>query len=455
MTDLQAKARRHLWGHFTRLAAFGDADLPIIVRGENCHVWDQHGKRYLDALSGLFTVQVGHGRAELAEAARRQASTLAYFPLWSYGNEPAIELAARLASLAPGSLERVFFTTSGSEAIEAAWKLARQYFRAVGQPGRTKVISRNYAYHGTTLGALSITGIPALRTPFEPLVPGALKVQNTNRYRCLDCAHLDACTLRCADDIEQTIVMEGADTVAAVVLEPVQNTGGALVPPEGYFARVREICDRHGVLLVSDEVICAFGRLGHWFGSERYGYEPDIITFAKGVTSGYAPLGGMIASERLVEPFLHESSVFMHGMTFGGHPMAAAVALANLDVMGSEDLCGRVLANEDAFGAQLDRLRDLPIVGDIRGAGYFRQIELVADQATKRTFDAEECELLLRGVVSPGLYAAGLICRADDRADPVIVLAPPLTAGEEEFAFIADTLHVVLEHAWSVHAASR
>ena len=455
MTDLQAKARRHLWGHFTRLAAFGDADLPIIVRGENCHVWDQLGKRYLDALSGLFTVQVGHGRAELAEAAGRQASTLAYFPLWSYGNEPAIELAARLASLAPGSLERVFFTTSGSEAIEAAWKLARQYFRAVGQPGRTKVISRNYAYHGTTLGALSITGIPALRTPFEPLVPGALKVQNTNRYRCLDCAHLDACTLRCADDIEQTIVMEGADTVAAVVLEPVQNTGGALVPPEGYFARVREICDRHGVLLVSDEVICAFGRLGHWFGSERYGYEPDIITFAKGVTSGYAPLGGMIASERLVEPFLHESSVFMHGMTFGGHPMAAAVALANLDVMESEDLCGRVLANEDAFGAQLDRLRELPIVGDIRGAGYFRQIELVADQATKRTFDAEECELLLRGVVSPGLYAAGLICRADDRADPVIVLAPPLTAGEEEFAFIADTLHVVLEHAWSVHAASR
>ena len=455
MTDLQAKARRHLWGHFTRLAAFGDADLPIIVRGENCHVWDQLGKRYLDALSGLFTVQVGHGRAELAEAARRQASTLAYFPLWSYGNEPAIELAARLASLAPGSLERVFFTTSGSEAIEAAWKLARQYFRAVGQPGRTKVISRNYAYHGTTLGALSITGIPALRTPFEPLVPGALKVQNTNRYRCLDCAHLDACTLRCADDIEQTIVMEGADTVAAVFLEPVQNTGGALVPPEGYFARVREICDRHGVLLVSDEVICAFGRLGHWFGGERYGYEPDIITFAKGVTSGYAPLGGMIASERLVEPFLHESSVFMHGMTFGGHPMAAAVALANLDVMESEDLCGRVLANEDAFGAQLDRLRELPIVGDIRGAGYFRQIELVADQATKRTFDAEECELLLRGVVSPGLYAAGLICRADDRADPVIVLAPPLTAGEEEFAFIADTLHVVLEHAWSVHAASR
>jgi len=455
LTDLQAKARRHLWGHFTKLSAYGDAELPIIMRGEGCHVWDQHGRRYLDALSGLFTVQVGHGRTEIAEAAAKQASTLAYFPIWSYGNEPAIELAARLASLAPGDLERVFFTASGSEAVEAAWKFARQYFRAIGQPGRTKVISRTFAYHGTTFGALSITGIPAIRAPFEPLVPGAVKVQNTNRFRCIDCSHLDQCTLRCADDIELRIQMEGPETVAAVFLEPVQNTGGALVPPPGYFERVREICDRHGVLLVSDEVICAFGRLGHWFGSERYGYVPDIITFAKGVTSGYAPLGGMIVSERLVEPFLHETSLFLHGLTFGGHPMAAAVALANLDIIAAEDLCGRVLANEAAFEAQLDRLRELPIVGDIRGAGYFRQIELVADQQTRKTFTADECELLLRGVVSPGLFEAGLICRADDRAEPVVVLAPPLIAGEEEFAFIADTLHAVLTRAWTVHRASR
>jgi adenosylmethionine-8-amino-7-oxononanoate aminotransferase len=427
--------------------------MPIIARGEGCYVWDQHGRRYLDGLSGLFTVQVGHGRKELADAAAEQAAALAYFPVWSYGNEPAIELAGRLADLAPGDLDRVFFTGGGGEAVESAWKLARQYFDAIGQPRRYKVISRNFAYHGTTMGALSITGVPAIKHVFEPLVPGAVKVQNTNRYRCIDCSHLDGCTLRCADDIEQRIEMEGPESVAAVFLEPVQNTGGALPPPPGYFERVREICDRHGVLLVSDEVICAFGRLGHWFGSQRYGYQPDIITFAKGVTSGYSPLGGMIVSERVVAPFLEPSAAFLHGLTFGGHPVSCAVALANLDLMEREDLLGHVRANEDAFAASLDRLRDLPIVGDVRGAGYFRVIELVRDQATRTTFTPEECERVLRGVVSPGLFEAGLICRADDRADPVIVLSPPLIAGPEEFAFIETTLRAVLTRAWAALAS--
>jgi len=447
-SDQQADARRHLWGHFTRLGSYANAEMPIIVRGEGCYVWDQHGRRYLDGLSGLFTVQVGHGRAELAEAAARQAGTLAYFPVWSYGNEPAIALATRLTRLAPGDLNRVFFTGGGGEAVESAWKLARQYFRAIGQPMRHKVISRHYAYHGTTLGALSITGVPAIKNMFEPLVPGAVKVQNTNRYRCHDCAHLDQCTLRCADDIELRIEMEGPESVAAVFLEPVQNTGGALVPPAGYFQRVREICDRHGVLLVSDEVICAFGRLGHWFGSQRYGYQPDIITFAKGVTSGYSPLGGMIVSDRIVEPFLHESVAFLHGLTFGGHPVSCAVALANLDLFEREGLLEHVQAHEGDFADALDRLRDLPIVGDVRGAGYFRVVELVRDQATKATFTPDECERVLRGVVSPGLFDAGLICRADDRADPVVVLSPPLIAGEEELSFIERTLRAVLTRAW-------
>ncbi len=455
MGDLQDQARRHLWMHFTNLGGFQAADLPIITRGEGCYVWDQHGRRYLDGLSGLFVVQVGHGRRELAEAAAAQAERLAYFPLWSFGHEPAIELATRLAHLAPGDLNRVFFTTGGSEAVESAWKLARQYFQAIGQPGRYKVISRTMAYHGTSLGALAVTGVPAIRAPFEPLVPGAIKVQNTNRYRCGDCAHLDACTLRCADDIERRILMEGANTVAAVILEPLQNTGGSIPPPPGYWARVREICDRYGVLLVSDEVICAFGRLGHWFGADRYGYQPDIITFAKGVTSGYAPLGGMIVSDRLVEPFLGNGGAFLHGITFGGHPVSCAVALANLDLMEREDLLGNVRTHEPHFADLLGGLRDLPIVGDVRGAGYFHSIELVRDRDTRESFTAEECDWLLRDVLSPRLFEAGLICRADDRAEPMIVLSPPLVAGPEELELIERTLRQALSVAWTEYEQRR
>jgi adenosylmethionine-8-amino-7-oxononanoate aminotransferase len=454
MSDLSDRARRHLWMHFTRLGAYTDTEVPIIARGEGCYVWDQHGKRYLDGLSGLFTVQVGHGRAELGQAAARQAETLGYFPVWSFAHEPAIELATRLAALAPGDLSRVFLTPSGGEAIDTAIKLARQYFKLIGQPSRTKVISRYLAYHGTSIGALSVTGVPSIKTPFEPLMPGAIKVQTPYRYRCLDCQHLDACTLRCADDLALRIEMEGADSVAAVFMEPLQNTGGAFAPPEGYWARVREICDRYGILLVSDEVICAFGRLGHMFGSDRYGYQPDLITFAKGVTSGYAPLGGVMISDRIAEPFLDDPNLFLHGQTFGAHPVCCAVANANLDILEREDLCGNVLANEARFTGLLDGLRDIPLVGDVRGDGYFRAIELVSDQATKGSFTPDESEWLLRGYLSPRLYEAGLICRADDRAEPVITLSPPLIAGEAELSFIADSLRTVLSDA-SVEFAAR
>jgi adenosylmethionine-8-amino-7-oxononanoate aminotransferase len=433
--------------HFTRLGGFTDNEVPVIARGEGCYVWDQHGNRYFDGLSGLFTVQAGHGRAELGQAAARQAETLGYFPVWSFAHEPAIELATRLAALAPGDLNRVFLTPSGGEAIDTAIKLSRQYFKLIGQPSRTKVISRTLAYHGTSIGALSVTGIPSIKTPFEPLMPGAIKVQTPYPYRCHDCQHLDACTLRCADDVALRIEMEGPESVAALFMEPLQNTGGAFAPPEGYWARIRQICDRYGVLLVSDEVICAFGRLGHMFGSDRYGYQPDLVTFAKGVTSGYAPLGGVMVSDRIAEPFLDDPNTFLHGQTFGAHPVACAVANANLDILEREDLCGNVLANESRFTELLDGLRDIPLVGDVRGEGYFRAIELVSDQGTKGAFTADEAEWLLRDYLSPRLYQAGLICRVDDRAEPVITLAPPLIAGEEELAFIAGTLRRVLTAA--------
>ena len=346
-------------------------------------------------------------------------------------------------------MNRVFFTTGGSEAVESAWKLARQYFKTIGQPSRYKVISRSIAYHGTTLGALSITGIPEARQPFEPLVPGARKAMNTNRYRCLDCSNLDHCTLRRADSIEQVIEFEGPETVAAVYVEPVQNSGGCFPPPEGYLERVREICDRHGVLMVSDEVICAFGRLGEMFACNRYGYEPDIITCAKGMTSGYSPIGAMIAQDRLMEPFLKGSTSFAHGITFGGHPVSSAVALANLDLFEREGLPEHVRKNEDAFRSTLERLTDLPMVGEVRGAGYFYGIELVKDKQTKETFEGEEADRLLRGVLSPALFDAGLICRADDRGDPVIQLAPPLICDQEQFDEIESILRSVLEETWN------
>jgi len=334
--------------------------------------------------------------------------------------------------------------------VESAWKLAKQYFKEIGKPLKHKVISRAVAYHGTPQGALSITGIPAARQMFEPLVPGAHKVPNTNFYRAPEHADDEVAFGRwAADQIAAAIEMEGPDTVAAVFLEPVQNSGGCFPPPPGYFARVREICDRYDVLMVSDEVICAFGRLGHMFGAQRYGYEPDIITCAKGLTSGYSPLGAMLVTDRVYEPFATGAATFMHGYTFGGHPVSCAVALANLDVMEKDGLLDHVQANEAAFRSTLERLRDLPIVGDVRGAGYFYGIEMVKDKTTKETFDEDESERLLRGFMSKALFDAGLYCRADDRGDPVVQLAPPLICDQQHFDEIEQILRNVLTEAWT------
>ncbi len=441
---LQRLAREHLWLHFTRMGSYDEHhSVPVIVRGEGCYVYDEHGKRYLDGLSALYCVNAGHGRAELGEAAAAQAAKLGFYTNWSYAHPPAIELAARIAGLAPGNLNRVFFTSGGSEAVESAWKLAKAYHRARGDMNRYKLVSRNLAYHGVSMGALTATGLPPLREPFEPLTPGGVHVPNTNSYRWKE----DRDPLWAADAIEEAIEFEGPGTVAAVILEPVQNGGGCFTPQEGYFQRVREICDRHGVLLISDEVICSWGRLGHWFGCERYGYQPDIITTAKGISSAYVPLGAMIAGDHIAEPFLHGKASFVHGFTFGGHPVACAVGLANIDLMEREDLPGNVRANEALFREMLDGLRDLPIVGDVRGAGYFHAIELVKDKDTKETFDDEESEYLLRGFLSGELYRRGLICRTDDRGDPIVQLSPPLIAGREQFEEIVSILRPVLSEA--------
>jgi adenosylmethionine-8-amino-7-oxononanoate aminotransferase len=442
--SLQEQARRHLWMHFTRMGAYSEAhEIPIIVKGDGCYVWDEHGKRYLDGLSALFCVNIGHGRADVVQAGADQAKELGYFSNWSYAHPRAIELATRVAAFAPGDLNRVFFTSGGGEAVDSALKLARQYHKLTGKPTKYKVIAREIAYHGTTMGALSATGITSLRQPFEPLTPGGCHVPNTNLYRLPQ--GLQASDL--ADKIAERIEFEGPDTVAAVILEPVQNAGGCFTPPEGYFERVREICDEYDVLFISDEVICSWGRLGEWFGAQRYGYQPDIITTAKGLTSAYAPMGAVIVSDRVAEPFMSGTNNFTHGFTFGGHPVCAAIAMANLDVFENEQLLDNVRRNEHNLRSMMESLRDLPIVGDVRGAGYFQAIELVKDRETKESFSDEESETLLRGFLSSELYRRGLICRADDRGDPVIQLSPPLIAGPEQFAEIESVLRPVLEEA--------
>ena len=443
-SGLQEAARAHLWMHFSRMGGYDSQHpIPIIERGEGAYVYDTEGKRYLDGLSALFCVNAGHGRTEIGDAMAAQVRELDFVTNWSYAHPRAIELAERIAGLAPGDLNHVFFTNSGSEAVESALKVSRNYHRLKGNAQKTKLIAREIAYHGTTMGALSATGIPPLRTQFEPLTPGGCHVPNTNSYRW----PADRDPLWAAEKIAERIEFEGPETVACVILEPLQNAGGCIPPQEGYFQRVREICDAHDVLLISDEVICSWGRLGHYFGCERYGYQPDIITTAKALTSAYAPMGAMIASDKVYEPFSKGTESFAHGSTFAGHPVAAAAAMANLDIYEREDLCGQVRAKEGEFRSMLETLNDLPIVGDVRGDGFFHAIELVRDKETKETFNDEESESLLRGFLSGELYKRGLICRADDRGDPVIQLAPPLISGTEQFEEILGVLRPVLEEA--------
>jgi adenosylmethionine-8-amino-7-oxononanoate aminotransferase len=469
--ELRRAAHDHLWLHFTRMAGHRP---PIIVRGDGCYLEDVDGKRYLDALAGLFSVNIGYGFGEeVGQAALEQMRELPFYTNWTYAHPRAIELAEEVASLAPGDLNRVFFVSGGSEAVEAAWKLARQYYTARGgkrvppelggaegearheerlaapPERRYKAIARQLAYHGTTFGALSINGIPALRVPFEPLVPDVRHVKNTNRYHRPDGESEEQFTRFLLDDLEQTIVSMGPETVCLVHMEPVQNAGGCFTPPAGYWRGVREICTRYDILLSADEVITGFGRLGHWFGSERYDIRPDLVCCAKGLSSSYGVIGAVIASDRVMEPFLAERAMYSHGMTFGGHPVMCAIALKNIEIMKRERIVEHVRESEDALRATLAQLLELPIVGDLRGAGFFYALELVKDKATKASFTDDECERLLSGFLSPRLLERGLICRSDDRGDPVVQISPPLVAGQQEFDEIAGILGDVLAEAWT------
>ncbi|MGH2874104.1 MAG: aspartate aminotransferase family protein [Solirubrobacteraceae bacterium] len=444
--ELKQAARDHMLLHFTDMPAFARDPL-VLARGEGAYVFDIDGKRYIDGLSGLYCTQVGHSFGdEIGRAAHEQMRELPFVSNWTVAHPRAIELSARIAQLAPAGLERVFFTSSGSEAVEAAWKLARQYHAARGEPQRRKAIARKVAYHGTTLGALSFTGLGSCRAPFEPLAVPTRFVSPTDSYRHPLAGDGAAFCRALLDEIEEVIEFEQADTIAMLIAEPVQNAGGCFVPPAGYWAGLREICDRHGILLCSDEVICAWGRIGTWFGCQRLHYLPDLVTFAKGLTSAHFAMGGVLISERVAQPFV-DGSMYMHGATFGGHPVGSAVALKNLEIIERERLLDNVLANEPLLRERLAELKELPIVGDVRGMGHFWALELVRDKDDKSTFTPAETSWLLRDFLSARLFERGLIVRLDDRDDPVVQLAPPLVADREVLSEMLEILGVTLEEA--------
>ena len=447
--DLQERAHRHLLMHFTRNGAFGPGGKPLLVleRGEGPYVFDTDGKRYFDGLSSLFCAQIGYSFGEeMAAASAQQLTTLAFNTNWATAHPPAIDLAEAIAERAPGDLNRVFFTNGGSEAVEAAWKIVRQSFLGKGEPQRTKAIAREIAYHGVTLGALSFTGVRSMKEPFGAAPIPVVRVPNTNAFRA-EPEDDAARTARLLADYEAAIVEAGPETVAMIIAEPVQNAGGCLVPPEGYWAGLRALADKYGIALVADEVITGFGRIGEWFAAPRYGATPDVITCAKGITSAYAPMGAVIVSDELAAPLYEEGRMLLHGITYGGHPVAAALALRNIEIFEREGVLETVRAHEGYLGDRLRELQDrLPIVGDVRGAGYFWALELVRDEQNGR-FSADERERLLRGFLTGRLLEEGLIARPDDRGDAVLHLAPPLISGEPEIDEMVAKTEAVLADA--------
>jgi adenosylmethionine-8-amino-7-oxononanoate aminotransferase len=448
---LQQQVRDHLLLNFTDLAAFRDRDVPILVRGDGCHVIDSDGRRYIDGISGLFCSNLGHGYgAEIGAAAQRQLAELVFTPSWYLTHPGAAALATRLAELAaPLGLDRVFLTSGGGESVEAAWKLARQWHTARGEPQRRKAIARNLAYHGTSLGALSFTGLADIRHPFEPLPVPTGFIAETDAYRHPAALASDegGFTAALLAEVERVIEWEGPDQVAMLIAEPVQNSGGAFTPPAGYWAGLRRLCDHYGILLVADETITGFGRVGEWFASIRYGIQPDLLTFAKGATAGHAPLGGVLIGPKVAEPFVSGAVTYQHGLTFGGHPLATAVARAALAVYERENVLDNVRTLEPFLAERLAELRRIPLVGDVRGAGFFWAVELVRDRQSRERFSAADADWLLRGVLSEAMDELGLLCRLDDRGEPVIQLSPPLVADRDLLDRMVSIVGQALERA--------
>ncbi len=451
MTHEQAQtaAREHLLLHFTKHdAVYRDGgELLVLERGEGPYVFDTRGRRHIDALSSLFCSQLGYSYGEeMAATIASQLTTLAFNTNWGTAHPAAIELAQALAERAPGDLDHVFFTNGGSESVETAWKLAREHFIARGEPQRTKAIARHGAYHGVTLGALAFTGVTPMKEAFGAPAIEVSRISNTNAFRATDGDDPDAFCARLLAELRDAIAIAGPDEVAVIIAEPVQNAGGCLTPPPGYWRGMREIADQHGILLIADSVICGFGRLGNWLGIEQEDVVPDLVTTAKGITSAYAPMGAVLVRGDIAESLHRPGVTLRHGITFGGHPAAAAAALKNIEIFERDGILQNVRDLEGHLAARMEELRGLPIVGDVRGAGFFRAVELVKDAEATR-FERAERDELLRGYLPGRLLEAGLIARADDRGDSVLQIAPPLICDRALLDVIVDRLGEVLTDA--------
>ncbi|BAH47147.1 aminotransferase class III-fold pyridoxal phosphate-dependent enzyme [Rhodococcus sp. NPDC019627] len=444
--DYRTTAGQHLWRHFAEMAEAERTPLKVITRGEGSYLFDTDGNRYLDAVSNLFCVNLGYSYGEeLGQAALDQYRQLGYHSNWTTTHPRAIELAARLAELAPDDLNHVFLTPSGGESVEAAWKIARQFYQLRGE-NRWKAIARDMAYHGTTLGALSLGGIHRMRSPFEPLVPAVAHARSTARAGRPAGESEEDFTAFLLDDLEQRIVSEDPSTVAMIILEPIQNHGGSLTPPNGYFAGIRALADKYGILLVSDETITAFGRVGEWFGSTRFDFTPDIITTAKGLSSAHAVIGAVIVNNRVYEPFSEKGVSLQHGNTFGGHPVMAAVALKNLEIMERLQIPEQVRAKENSLRTSLESLRDLEIVSDVRGAGFFWSVELTGTDTNGSPLSQPQRDrLFARPHLAGALEDLGILTRVSlDSVNPIICVSPPLVAEDQEFTLIRNALAKVL-----------
>jgi adenosylmethionine-8-amino-7-oxononanoate aminotransferase len=426
-TQLIEQDIAHMLHPVTNLRRHRESGPLVLVRGEGSTVWDADGKAYLDGFAGLWNVNVGHGRRELADAAQEQLARLAFQPtFFGLATPPPIELAAKLARMVPGPIDHFQFTSGGAESNETAIKIARYYWALGGKPDKVKIISRQMGYHGIAMGALAATGLPAYWQDFGPRVPGFVHVSAPHAYRAGAGLSEEQFVARLVEELEETIAREGADQIAGFIGEPVQGAGGVVPPPPGYWPAIAAVLKRHDILLIADEVITGFGRTGTMFGVEQYGVQPDIVSLAKGITSGYIPLGAVgvttAINERLAEP----DRMFMHGFTYSGHPGACAVGLRNIAIIEDEDLPANAAARGDQL---LDGLRELlahPHVGDVRGKGLMAIVEVVADKGTKAGFAASEG-------VGAKLQAAtrerGLIVRCNDTG---IAISPPLVITQQE-----------------------
>ena len=419
---------------------------PIAVRGEGCWIVDGNGRRFLDAAGQAAVVSIGHGVAEIGQAMAEQSAQIAFAHTSQFHTEPAEKLAARLLALAPPDFRnggRVYFTSGGSEATETAIKLVRQYHVETGQPERYRIISRRQSYHGSTLGAMSVSGNVARRAPYAPLIPEWGHIAPCFCYHCPFNKTFPECELACAEDLETFVREHQTETAAGFIFEPVVGaTLGAAVPPEGYVAHIAATCRRNGILLIADEVMTGMGRTGKPFATQHWGVEPDIILIGKGVASGYAPLGAVLASARVVDAIGGGSGAFMHGFTYQAHPICTAAGNAVLDYLEAHKLCERVNTAGKNLSEALSRLEKHPHVGDIRGMGLLVGVEFVKDKATREPFAKSEniAEKIRQAAMAEGVLTYPTQGCVDGHRGDHILLAPPFTISDEECALVGDAL---------------